>query len=271
MASSPDLDQLKAGMRAVWMAGDFGKIASYSEEEAEHFAASLGITEGMRVLDVACGTGNLSLPAARRKAIVTGVDIASNLLRQARHRAAEKNLDITFEEGDAEDLPFREGEFDMVISMFGAMFAPRPDLVAREMARVCRHGGKIAMANWTAGGFAGKMFQLNHKYLPPPPGITPPVLWGDEATVRARFDAVGVTVETKRRLMMFNYPHPPADVVQFFIDYFGPNTMAYARMDPAKQVLYRADLENLWTQYNQSTDGKTLVENEYLALIGTRG
>jgi len=270
MATPPSLEQLKEGMRTVWTAGDFGKIAQYSVEEAENFVDTLGIVKGMQVLDVACGTGNLAIPAARKGAVVTGVDIAANLLRQARHRANEESLEITFEEGDAEDLPFRDGEFDLVMSMFGAMFAPRPDRVAAELARVCRRGGKIAMANWTPQGFAGKMFRLGNQYAPPPAGLAPPVLWGDDATVRARFDAVGVAVETKRRVMLFDYPFPPAEVVQFFREYFGPTRMAFARMDPAAQAAYRNDLEKLWAEHNESESGKTLVRNEYLAVIGTR-
>jgi SAM-dependent methyltransferase len=270
MATPPNLPQLKEGMRATWMAGDFGKIAEYTAEEAESYVDTLGITKGMRVLDVACGTGNLAIPAARKGADVTGVDIASNLLRQARHRATEENLSINFEEGDAEDLPFGEAEFDLVMSMFGAMFAPRPDRVASELARVCRHGGRIAMANWTPQGFTGKMFRLGSEYAPPPPGLAPPVLWGDDATVRARFAAVGVEVETKRRIMLFEYPLPPADVVKFFAEYFGPTRMALARMDPAAQTAHNQALEKLWVENNQSDSGKTLIQNEYLEVIGKR-
>src|SRR5271155_218024 len=173
------LEHLKEKMRATWMAGDFGKIAEYSTQDAELFVDSLGITPGMRVLDVACGTGNLAIPAARKGAQVTGVDIATNLLKQARHRAAAEGLKITFEEGDAEQLPFPDAEFNLVMSMFGAMFAPDPEKVASELARVCRHSGKIAMANWTPDGFTGKMFRLTNRYLPPPVDLPAPVLGGD--------------------------------------------------------------------------------------------
>jgi SAM-dependent methyltransferase len=269
-AGSAGLEQLKQGMRAVWMAGDFGKIAEYSVKEAEDFVDSLGITEGMQVVDVACGTGNLAIPAARKGAHVTGVDIATNLLSQARHRAAAKGLQITFEEGDAEDPPFPDGEFDLVMSMFGAMFAPRPDRVASELARICRRGGKIAMANWTPEGFTGKMFRLSHAHLPPPEGLAAPVLWGDEATVRERLNAHGVKVETRRQTVVFDYPFPPREVVQFFREYFGPTKTAFARMDAAAQAAYSNDLEKLWTEYNQSDSEKTLIHNEYLVVIGTR-
>src|SRR5262249_38564876 len=143
-AGQPGIDQLKERMRATWIAGDFGQIAKYSAKHAELFVERLGIQNYAKVLDVACGTGNTAIPAARAGAAVTGVDIAPNLLEQARQRAAAEDLTIQFDEGDAERLPYGDGEFDIVISMFGAMFAPRPELVAAELTRVCRSGGFIA-------------------------------------------------------------------------------------------------------------------------------
>jgi ubiquinone/menaquinone biosynthesis C-methylase UbiE len=269
-SSAAGLEQLKQAMRATWMAGDFGRIAEYSVIEAEAFVDSLGITPGMQVLDVACGTGNLAIPAARKGAQVTGVDIATNLLSQARQRAATEGLQVAFEEGDAEQLPFPDAHFDVVMSMFGAMFAPRPERVASELARVCRHGGKIAMANWTPDGFTGKMFRLTNRYLPPPAGMQPPVLWGDEAVVRERLSANGVEVETKRHTMLFAYPFPPRDAVQLFREYFGPTKTAFSRLDAAGQSAFSDELGKLWSDHNQAGDGKTLIPNEYLAVIGTR-
>src|SRR5215471_13702387 len=152
------MEQLKEKMRASWMAGDFGQIARYQEKEAAAFVSRLGIPPGARVLDVACGTGNTAIPAARAGARVTGVDIATNLLEQARARAAAEGVDATFQEGDAERLQFPDASFDFVVSVYGAMFAPRPELVAGEFLRVCRPGGKIAMGNWTPAGFVGQMF-----------------------------------------------------------------------------------------------------------------
>jgi SAM-dependent methyltransferase len=270
MPSSPDLDRLKEKMKATWMAGDFGKIAAFTATEAESFVAALGILKGSQVLDVACGTGNLAIPAARRGAVVTGIDIAPNLLRQARHRANAEGVDVNFEEGDAEDLPFRDGEFDGVMSMFGAMFAPRPDVVASELARVCRRGGKIAMANWTPEGFTGKLFRLSNQYVPPPEGIAPPVLWGDEGTVRKRFESVGVTVETRRRKMVVEFPFSPAETVRFFRDNFGPTKVAFERLDEARQAAYQKEMEALWAEHNQASGDKTVHENEYLTVIGLR-
>ncbi len=265
------MEQLKEKMRATWMAGDFGKIAEYSAKDAEHFVDSLGIATGMRVLDVACGTGNLAIPAARTGAQVTGVDIATNLLSQARQRATAEGLQITFEEGDAERLPFPDAEFDVVMSMFGAMFAPDPEQVASELARVCRHGGKIAMANWTPEGFVGKMFRLTNRYLPPPVELPMPTLWGDEAVARLSLTSNGVRVETTRRhAIVFDYPFPPREAVQFFRHYFGPTKVTFSRLDEVRQIEYRDDLEKLWSEHNQARSGKTLIQNEYLEVIGTR-
>jgi SAM-dependent methyltransferase len=264
------MEQLKEKLRATWMAGDFGKIAEYSVKDAEAFVDLLGIKPGMQVLDVACGTGNLAIPAARKGAQVTGVDIATNLLRQARHRATAEGLEILFEEGDAEDLAFPDARFDVVMSMFGAMFASNPDLVAAELARVCRHGGKVAMANWTPDGFTGKMLRLTSRYVAPPVEIPGPTLWGDEGVARLRLKSNGVQVETRRRSILFEYAFPPKDVVQLFREHFGPTKMTFARLNEADQIAYRDDLEKLWTEHNEAGPGKTAIHNEYLEVIGTR-
>src|ERR1700731_714431 len=174
----PQMEQLKKNMKAAWMAGDFGQIAKYNKEEAARFIKRLEIRRGSDVLDVACGTGNTAIPAARDGANVTGVDIATNLLEQARVRAASEGLKVEFREGDAEALPFGVAEFDAVVSMFGAMFAPRPDLVAPELARVCRVDGFIALANWTPTGLIGKNFALLRRYLRTPANLEAPGLWG---------------------------------------------------------------------------------------------
>jgi len=252
------------------MAGDFGKIAELSAKDAAAFVDVLDIKPGMRVLDVACGTGNLAIPAARKGAQVTGVDIAPNLLRQARHRATEEGLQIEFEEGDAEDLPFPDAEFDVVMSMFGAMFAPDPDRIASEMTRVCRHGGIVAMANWTPDGFVGKMFRLTSRFVPPPVEIPAPVLWGDAAVARLRLGSNGVDVKVRQRKILFDFPGPPHDVVEFFREYFGPTKVAFSRLDATTQNALRDDLEKLWSENNLASDGKTRIENEYLEVIGTR-
>ena len=266
------LEQIKAGMRATWMAGDFGVVAKTVSEGAEEFVARLPITPGMRVLDVACGTGNTAIPEARAGAVVTGVDIAGNLLVQARERADSEGLAITFDEGDAEDLPYGEGEFDAVVTMFGAMFAPRPELVAAEMARVLKPGGLLAMANWNPASFSGKMFKVGGMHAPPPPGLAPPVLWGDEATVLARLGLYFEDITTELVPIDFDMPVDPAGAVAFFRKYFGPTKMAFGRLDEAAQERFREALEELWSEANvaENPTERTLVRNEYLQVVARR-
>ena len=268
---NPELGALKARLKAMWMTGDFGEIARHIEVGAEEFVGRLAPGPGVRVLDVACGSGNLAIPAARAGATVTGVDIATNLLEQARARAASESLMIQFDEGDAESLPYADAAFDVVMSMFGAMFAPRPEVVAAELVRVCRPGGRIAMANWTPQGFIGQMFKLTGKYVPPPAGLPSPVMWGDEETVRGRLQRDGVAdLQLTRRMCPFIYPVPPAAVVETFRTYYGPTQRAFDALDADGQAALRSDLERLWTEHNLATDGTTLCEGEYLEVIATR-
>jgi SAM-dependent methyltransferase len=175
------IQRIKDSMRTTWMAGDFGVVAKTVAGSADAFIGRLSLPPGTRVLDIACGTGNTAIPLARRGAVVTCVDIAANLLVQARERAAAENLSIAFDEGDAEQLPYADCSFDAVVTMFGAMFAPRPALVASEFARVLKPGGLLAMANWNPASFSGQIFRITGRHVPPAPGISPPVLWGDEA------------------------------------------------------------------------------------------
>jgi ubiquinone/menaquinone biosynthesis C-methylase UbiE len=263
-------EELKQRMRKMWMAGDFGQIARYTAKAAEEFVERLTIQPAMRVLDVACGTGNLAIPAARRGANTTGVDIAANLIEQARQRAATEGLAATFEEGDAEQLKYPDGQFDLVMTMFGAMFAPRPERVAAELTRVCRRGGTVAMANWTPGGFVGKTFTLASRYAPPPEGIPAPVLWGQEEVVRQRLGQYASEIRTARRLVRFDYPFPPSQVVQFFREYFGPTQMTFSRLDAQGQRAFAAETEKLWIEHNEGGEGKTVVGAEYLEVIATR-
>jgi ubiquinone/menaquinone biosynthesis C-methylase UbiE len=269
-SAASGLDQLKRGMQATWMAGDFGQIAKYSAKGAEEFVARLNIQPGSKVLDVACGTGNLAIPAARLGAKVTGIDIASNLLEQARQRAASEGLEAAFEEGDAEHLAAGTGEFDVVMTMFGAMFAPRPELVAAELLRVCRPGGTIAMANWTREGFVGKTFGIGARFVPPPEGIPSPLLWGDEATVTQRLGPGTSNIRTTRQQIAMDYPFSSKELVQFFRDYFGPTQMTFARLDAKGQQEYSAALEKLWDEHKEGAEQGTRVRAEYLEVIATR-
>ena len=179
--NAPDISMIKAQMKAIWMAGDFGQIAKFTEPTAAAFIKRRGLKQGMQVLDAACGTGNAAIPAAKAGAYVTGVDIAPNLLEAARERARRERLNIRFDEGDVEALPYADASFDLVVSMFGAIFAPRPERAAAELIRVCRPGGQIAMANWTPGGFIGEQHEALARHLPAPPGRRNPIEWGDEA------------------------------------------------------------------------------------------
>jgi ubiquinone/menaquinone biosynthesis C-methylase UbiE len=262
--------RLKQGMKAAWSAGDFGQVAKYTADEGVIFIGRLPIRAGVDVLDVACGTGNLAIPAAHAGARVTGVDIAENLIIQARARAAAENLQADFRLGDAEQLPFADASFDVVVSMFGAMFAPRPEVVAAELARVCRPGGMIAMANWTPEGFVGKSFAVTGRLAPPPVELPKPVLWGTEAVAKERFAATGCTVETFRRSLYFKYPFPPARVVEFFREYFGPTQVAYSRLDDAGKAAMTAEMEKLWTDHNEGPAGESHVRAKYLEVRATK-
>jgi SAM-dependent methyltransferase len=257
-------------MKSAWMAGDFGQVAAYVADAAGEFVDRTTIRPGSRVLDVACGTGNSAIPAARAGAVVTGVDIATNLLDQARSRAAAEGLNITFDEGDVEELPYADKEFDIVISMFGAMFAPRPERVAAELTRVCKPGGLIAMANWTPTGFVGKYFQVTSKLVPPPTGIPAPTLWGDEETVRQRFSRGISNLTLSTQKLVFRYPFGPKEVVEFFRQNFGPTKTSFARLEKTDQDVMAAKLEALWIENNRATDGTTVVDAEYLDVRAVR-
>jgi 2-polyprenyl-3-methyl-5-hydroxy-6-metoxy-1,4-benzoquinol methylase len=268
----PPIEHIKANMRSTWMAGDFGVVARTITADAEAFISRLNLPSGTRVLDVACGTGNLAIPLARQGCTVTGVDIAPNLLVQARERAAAEHLTAIFDEGDAEQLPYPDATFDAVVTMFGAMFAPRPELVAQELARVLKPGGTLAMANWNPAGFTGAMFKVGSKHVPPPPGIPPPVLWGDDATLRQRLASHFTNIHTELVPINFDLPANPAGVVAFFREHFGPTKVAFSRLDEPAQAAMAADLEALWSSANTSPNPTThtLVPNQYLQVTATR-
>jgi SAM-dependent methyltransferase len=268
----PNLAALKAGQKATWESGDFGQIARTIEHVAGEFMERQALQPGARVLDLACGTGNLALIAARRGCVVSGVDIASNLIAQARDRASDAGLRIEFEEGDVEALPFAERRFDACVSMFGVMFAPRPRLVVSEMFRVTRPGGIVALANWTPEGFIGRMFKVFGAHLPPPPaGVPSPMLWGDEATVHLRLHDGFNNVQCTRRIAIMRFPFPPADTVEFFRRYYGPTQRAFASLDAPAQNALRRDLVELQTKHNLATTSDTTeVAAEYLEIVATR-
>jgi SAM-dependent methyltransferase len=260
-------DALTERTRATWMSGDFGRIAEGYERGAGEFIARLGLEPGERVLDVACGTGNLTLPAARAGASVTGIDIAPNLVAQAEANALAERLSITFDVGNAEELPYADGTFDTVVTMFGAMFAGRPERAAAELLRVTRPGGRIAMANWTPSGFIGEMLRTTVRYVPAPPGIQSPLLWGTEDAARVRLGAGAASLALTRRLIAFEYPFGPEEVVNYFRLWYGPTLRAFAALDEAARDALRRDLETLWTDHNRATDRTTRVQSEYLEVV----
>jgi len=269
---SATLGSIKARQKATWESGDFGRIARSIEDAAEEFMARLSLRRDLRVLDVACGTGNLAVVAARHGCWVRGVDIASNLIAQARARADREGLVIQFQEGDAEALPFEDGCFDLCTSMYGVMFTPQPHIAAAELYRVTKPGGRIALANWTPEGFIGKMFRVFKAHLPPPPAEVPsPMAWGDEGTVRERLRHGFTDVRIARRVALMRYPFPPAETVEFFRQYYGPTLRAFESLAPDAQSVLREALVALQTEHNIAKDsGTTEVAAEYLEVIATR-
>jgi SAM-dependent methyltransferase len=268
-AISPEFVNLKARLKTTWMAGDYDRFSRYMENGARDFYERLDAAPGAHFLDVGCGSGQLALIAARDGLQVTGVDIARNLVERARERAHAEDLPADFEEADAEALPFEDASFDIVASLVGAMFAPRPDVVARELLRVCSPGGTVAMVNWTPQGFIGHMFKAVSKFIAPS-GMPAPVLWGDEATVRERLGGGLADLSMTRRYYTFSYPFPPSEVVQFFRLNYGPTTQAFAALDATAGALLRQELEALWTSHNRAGAGITTVSAEYLEVIGIR-
>jgi SAM-dependent methyltransferase len=252
------------------MAGDFGQVAKLTESDGIEFMARRGLLTGLRLLDVACGTGNLAIPAAAAGAKVTGVDIAPNLLDQARARALRHGLTIQFDLGDAEALPYADGTFDLVVTMFGAMFAPRPEVVAKELMRVCRIGGRIAMANWTPAGFIGQLFKVTGKHVAPPPGVPAPLLWGDQSEVRARFREGVTGLRMTPMLARLQFPFPVAETVEFYREYYGPTRKTFETLTGEKQIALRRDIESLYRDHNRASDGTTVIEAEYLEIEAVR-
>ncbi len=267
---SPEMEALKVRLRTTWMSGDYAHFAQYLEPGAIDFLKRMQIEPGTEMLDVGCGAGQIAVPAARAGARVTGIDIASNLIEKARQRAAAEGVEVRFDDGDAEMLPYADASFDLVVSLIGAMFAPRPGLVASEMLRVCRSGGRIVMANWTPDGHVGQMFKVIGSHVPPPPLMPSPLQWGDIATVRDRLSQGAANMTTEKRLYPMRYPFPPAEVAQFFFEYYGPTLRALAALDDIRQADLRKDLVDLWTRNNRASGNTTHVDAEYLYVEAVR-
>ncbi len=268
-AVTADVERLKARLKKIWTAGDYDHFSRYLEGGAREFYERVPLCPSGRLLDVACGSGQLALMAAKDGLDVTGVDIAGNLIERARSRAKAAGLSIRFEEADAESLPFADAEFDVVTSLIGAMFAPRPEAVSSELLRVCKPGGVIAMANWTPQGFVGQMFKVVSTFIAPS-GMPSPVLWGEEAVVRDRFGRGVTDLRLTKHHYAFSYPFPPADVVEFFRLSYGPINQAFAALEGEEREKLRRELEALWAAHNRSEDDCTAVQAEYLEVIGFR-
>lgn len=249
--------------KALWEKGDFTRIAETMRESGAALVAKLGITKGLKVLDLGCGDGTTAIPEAKLGAIVSGVDIASNLVEAGNKRAKAEGLTtITFREGDATNLQeLEEHSFDLVVSIFGAMFAPKPFDVAKEMVRVTRPGGRIVMGNWIPGDptLVAQILKISSAYTPPPPeGFISPMLWGVESHVTDRFEKAGVAKENISFIkdhFKFNAPYPPAELVKNFRNYYGPTMNAFEAADKnGKALELQHELEALFDSQNESDD-----------------
>jgi len=267
-AASSENDPITERVRATWASGDFGRIAKGYERGAAEFIARLGLSPEDRVLDVASGTGNLALPAARTGATVVGIDIAPNLVAQAQLRAAGEGLMIDFEVGNAEEVRYGDGVFDAAVTMFGAMFAARPERAAGELLRVTKTGGRIAMANWTPTGFIGQMLKATVKHVPAPINVPSPLLWGTDEAVQERLGAGLASLVLTRRLITLEYLFSPEETVDLFRLWYGPTLRAFANLDESGRKGLREDLVRLWSDHNLAVDGTTRVHSEYLEVIG---
>ena len=262
------MDEFKQMQRAVWEAGDYGQCSPYIAHVGERVVARAGVEPGMRVLDVACGTGNAAIPAARAGASVVGLDLAPRLLEGGRANARAAGVDVEWVEGDAEDLPFEDASFDRVFSTFGHIFAPRHRRVADEMTRVCRPGGVIAICTWTPEGTVGEIFQASAAYMPPPPAYAaPPILWGREEYVREMFPAAAdVEFERHSATIEWDSLHGFAD---FFMDRFGPMVTARQMLGDRFGEL-REQVLAVWEQRNEAEDGRLRLPQEYLLSVVRR-
>jgi ubiquinone/menaquinone biosynthesis C-methylase UbiE len=260
-----DLAAVKARQKAMWASGDFAVIGTTLQIVGETLCEAAELEAGARVLDVACGNGNAALAAAHRFCRVTGLDYVPALLARARERAAAERLSIDFVEGDAEQLPFPAESFDAALSTFGVMFAPDQERAAREMTRVVRPGGKIALANWTPEGFVGRMLVTVAKHVPPPAGVASPVYWGNEARLRELFPDV-TQFHARRRMFVFRY-ESFEHFLATFRDYYGPTHKAFAALDVHGQARLSEDLRELVKQFQNPSIKSLAIPGEYLEVV----
>jgi ubiquinone/menaquinone biosynthesis C-methylase UbiE len=267
--AQPDLAAVKQRQHGAWSSGDYAVVGTTLQIVGEQLCEALDLRSGTRVLDVAAGNGNATLAAARRWCDVTSTDYVPALLERGRERAAADHLTVEFREADAEALPFGDGSFDAVVSTFGVMFTPDQDKAASELARVCRAGGKIGLANWTPQGFIGQLFKTLGRHLPPPAGVKSPALWGTKARLEEMFGAKAAEIVAEPRMFVFRY-RSPEHFLDVFKSYYGPMLKAFAALDANGQAALRRDLLALVGEFNRAGDGTMVVHSEYLEAVITR-
>jgi ubiquinone/menaquinone biosynthesis C-methylase UbiE len=266
---TPDLASLKIRQQAAWSSGNYAVVGTTLQVVGEQLCETLDLRAGSTVLDVAAGNGMASLAAARRWCDVTSTDYVPALLECGRARASADGLPIEFIEADAENLPFGDSAFDVVVSTFGVMFTPNQEKAAFELLRVCKSGGRIGLANWTPEGFIGKVFKTLGKYLPPPSGAKSPALWGTRAALEEMFGAQSRSIKAEPRLFNFRY-RSPEHFLDVFRTFYGPVLKAFATLDTASQQNLRNDLHALIVRMNKSGDATMVVPSEYLEVVITR-
>ncbi len=267
--AGPDFEAIKIKQNAAWSSGDYGKIGVTLQVVGEELAENMDLSPDTRVLDVAAGNGNATLAFARRWCEVTSSDYVDTLLEHGRIRAEAEGLDVSYKIADAENLPFTDGAFDAVVSTFGVMFAPNQRQAAAEMARVCRPGGKIGMANWTADGFIGHLFKTLGKHVAPPAGVQSPAQWGSQEWLE---DAFGVAIQSMAYTpcrFVFRY-RSPAHFVDYFRTFYGPVHKAFQALEPAGRDALEADLYATVETFNTAQDGSMRVPSEYAEVIIAR-
>ncbi len=265
-----DSAAVKRRQQGVWASGDFSVVASRIVFQAEHLCETADVQAGWRVLDVATGSGNAAIAAARRGCEAVGVDFVPALLERGRIRAAAEHLDVKFLEGDAEDLPFPDASFDAVLSIYGVMFAPDHHRAAAESARVCRPGGRIALASWTPDGFIGDTFRIFSHHLPAAPALQPPILWGDEGHLDSLFGHVAASITSQRRTAVFRF-RTVEENLDFFRTYYGPTLRAFESLDPSGRESLRDDLLALARRYDRNGGGESVaITGDYLETVIVR-
>ena len=267
--AQPDYAAIKAKQQATWASGDFAVIGTTLQIVGESLAEAADVRAGEHVLDVAAGNGNATLAAARRFAHVTSTDYVPALLEKGAARAKAEGLAVTYRVADAEELPFADASFDVVLSTFGAMFAPRPARTADEMLRVVRPGGRIGLANWTPEGFIGQLFKVIGAHVPPPAGLKSPALWGSEPHLVELFGTRAAQLRCERKHFNFRYASA-AHWIQVFRDYYGPTHKAFAALDATGQSRLAADITALLERLNVAGPGSLVVPAEYAEVVVTK-